>query len=84
MSRDTNQAQIANARTKDKAKETEELLIQDIQVILQISEPVTSVHLEKKMFLSPLASYLHIFSKAGKTDSDLTCCLQMVLIWHEE
>lgn len=36
------------------------------------------------MLLSPLASYLHIFSKAGKTDSDLTCCLQMVLIWHEE
>lgn len=37
-----------------------------------------------KILLSLLAPYLYTFSKAGKTDSDLTCCLQMLLIWHEE
>lgn len=30
-----------------------------------------------------LALYFYICSKAGKTDFDLTWCLQMLLIWHE-
>lgn len=75
---------MAKAQTKVKGKEIEQLLKQDIQVILQISEQTASLCCERKMLLSLLALYLYMFSKAGKTDSDLTCCLQTLLLWHEE
>lgn len=60
----------------------EELLNQDSQVILnQISEQTVSLW---NRILSLLVLHLYICSKAGKTDFDLTLCLQMLLIWHEE
>ena len=76
---------MAKACTKVNGKEIEEFLKQGIQVILnQISKQTASLCQERKILLSLLALYLYIFSKAGKTDSDPTSCLQTLLIWHEE
>lgn len=78
------QTKIKQQMQEVKGKETEEFLNQDIQVILQISEQTAPLCWVRKMFLALLALYLNILSKAGKTDFDLTGCLKMLLIWHEE